>query len=134
MANFPLNPDRESDLVWMRRALELARNGTGLCSPNPVVGCVILDSAGELAGEGWHEYDRLDHAAIVAHRHAGSRPRGCTAYVALEPCNHTGRTGPCTEALIAAGVERVVAATRDPNPRVAGHGLEKLEQAGVATE
>jgi diaminohydroxyphosphoribosylaminopyrimidine deaminase/5-amino-6-(5-phosphoribosylamino)uracil reductase len=124
----------ETDLRWMRRALELARNGVGLCSPNPVVGCVILDSAGELAGEGWHEYDRLDHAEIVAIRNAGYRTRGGTAYVTLEPCNHTGRTGPCTEALIAAGVERVVAATRDPNPRVAGHGLEKLEQAGVATE
>jgi diaminohydroxyphosphoribosylaminopyrimidine deaminase/5-amino-6-(5-phosphoribosylamino)uracil reductase len=124
----------ETDFRWMRRALELARNGVGLCSPNPVVGCVILDSAGELAGEGWHEYDRLDHAEIVAIRNAGYRTRGGTAYVTLEPCNHTGRTGPCTEALIAAGVERVVAATRDPNPRVAGHGLEKLEQAGVATE
>jgi len=132
MTEILANP--ETDLRWMRRALELARNGVGLCSPNPVVGCVILDSAGELAGEGWHEYDRLDHAEIVAIRNAGYRTRGGTAYVTLEPCNHTGRTGPCTEALIAAGVERVVAATRDPNPRVAGHGLEKLEQAGVATE
>src|SRR5580700_3057928 len=114
----------ETDLRWMRRALELARNGVGLCSPNPVVGCVILDSAGELAGEGWHEYDRLDHAEIVAIRNAGYRTRGGTAYVTLEPCNHTGRTGPCTEAIIAAGVQRVVAAMEDPNPINSGRGFE----------
>lgn len=119
----------------MRRALELARRGIGVASPNPVVGCVILDRAGQVAGEGWHEYELRDHAEVVALReavtHAGERLRGGTAYVTLEPCNHTGRTGPCTEALIAAGVARVVAATADPNPSVAGNGAERLREAGV---
>src|SRR5271163_251856 len=128
-------PDRfERDRPWMLRALELAREGIGLCSPNPAVGCVILDREGALAGEGWHEYDRRDHAEIVALRAAGERARGGTAYVTLEPCNHTGRTGPCSEALIAAGVARVVAATEDPNPLTAGGGLERLRQVGVAVE
>ena len=135
MASISSNPDSGAiDAVWMRRALNQARNGIGLCSPNPAVGCVILDAAGELAGEGWHEYDKRDHAEVVAIRNAGERARGGTAYVTLEPCNHTGRTGPCSEALIQAGVARVVAATADPNPLVAGHGLERLRQAGVAVE
>ena len=123
-----------TDSTWMLRALKLARNGIALCSPNPVVGCVILDRDGLLAGEGWHEYDRRDHAEIVAIRNAGERARGGTAYVTLEPCNHTGRTGPCTEALITAGITRVVAATRDPNPLVAGGGLERLRNAGIEVE
>ena len=122
----------------MRRALELARRGIGLCSPNPVVGCVIVDGAGQVIGEGWHEYDRRDHAEVVALReakeHAGDGLRGGTAYVTLEPCNHTGRTPPCTEALIAAGLARVVAATSDPNPNVAGHGMDALRAAGLETE
>ena len=128
---------REEDRNWMRRALELARRGIGVASPNPVVGCVILDRAGQVVGEGWHEYDLRDHAEIVALReaqqHAGERLKGGTAYVTLEPCNHTGRTGPCSEALIAAGLGRVVAATIDPNPHVAGHGLERLRAAGLET-
>ena len=121
----------------MQRALELARRGIGVSSPNPAVGCVILDCAGQVAGEGWHEYDLLDHAEIVAlkvaQQHAGERLRGGTAYVTLEPCNHTGRTGPCTESLISAGLSRVVAATIDPNPAVAGHGIEALRAAGIET-
>ena len=121
----------------MRRALELARRGIGVASPNPVVGCVILDRAGQVVGEGWHEYNLRDHAEIVALReaqqHAGERVKGGTAYVTLEPCNHTGRTGPCTEALISAGLGRVVAATIDPNPHVAGHGMERLRAAGMKT-
>jgi diaminohydroxyphosphoribosylaminopyrimidine deaminase/5-amino-6-(5-phosphoribosylamino)uracil reductase len=121
----------------MRRALELARRGIAVTSPNPAVGCVILDRSGQVSGEGWHEYDLLDHAEVVALKvaaqHAGERLRGGTAYVTLEPCNHTGRTGPCTEALIAAGLKRVVAATIDPNPAVAGHGLERLRAAGLET-
>ncbi|MGA2350644.1 MAG: bifunctional diaminohydroxyphosphoribosylaminopyrimidine deaminase/5-amino-6-(5-phosphoribosylamino)uracil reductase RibD [Terracidiphilus sp.] len=125
----------DQDRTWMQRALELARRGIGVTSPNPAVGCVILDCAGQVAGEGWHEYNLLDHAEVVAlkvaQQHAGERLRGGTAYVTLEPCNHTGRTGPCTEALIAAGVKRVVAATIDPNPTVAGHGLERLRAAGI---
>ena len=128
-------PDR--DTYWMRRALELARRGIGLCSPNPVVGCVILDRAGQVVGEGWHEYHLVDHAEVIALRearqHAGERLRGGTAYVTLEPCNHTGRTPPCTDALIDAGVARVVMATADPNPNVAGHGAETLRAAGVRT-
>lgn len=129
--------DLDQDRYWMQRALELARRGIGVASPNPAVGCVILDRAGQVVGEGWHEYDLLDHAEIVALKeaahHAGERLRGGTAYVTLEPCNHTGRTGPCTEALIAAGLGRVVAATIDPNPSVAGHGLDHLRGAGLRT-
>ena len=125
----------DQDRYWMHRALELARRGIGVSSPNPAVGCVILDRAGQVCGEGWHEYDLLDHAEVaalkVAAQHAGERLRGGTAYVTLEPCNHKGRTGPCTEALIAAGLKRVVAATIDPNPAVAGHGMEALRAAGL---
>jgi diaminohydroxyphosphoribosylaminopyrimidine deaminase / 5-amino-6-(5-phosphoribosylamino)uracil reductase len=126
---------QEQDRYWMQRALELARRGIGVSSPNPAVGCVILDRAGQVAGEGWHEYDLLDHAEVVALtealQHAGERLHGGTAYVTLEPCNHTGRTGPCTEALIGAGLSRVVAATGDPNPNVTGHGIDRLRVAGV---
>ena len=133
----PPDPIPEQDRYWMQRALELARRGIGLCSPNPVVGCVILDRAGQVVGEGWHEYDLLDHAEVVALReakqHAGDRVRGGTAYITLEPCNHTGRTPPCTQALIQAGIQRVVAATADPNPNVAGHGIECLRAAGLET-
>ena len=125
----------DQDIYWMQRALELARRGIALTSPNPAVGCVILDCAGQVVGEGWHEYNLLDHAEIVAlkeaEQHAKDRLRGGTAYVTLEPCNHTGRTGPCTEALIAAGLKRVVAATVDPNPNVAGHGSKRLRTAGI---
>ena len=130
----------EKDIYWMRRALELARRGIGVSSPNPAVGCVILDRAGQVVGEGWHEHDLLDHAEIVALNEAKQhaltyqkedRLKGGTAYITLEPCNHTGRTGPCTEALIAAGLARVVAATGDPNPTVTGHGMERLRDAGL---
>jgi diaminohydroxyphosphoribosylaminopyrimidine deaminase / 5-amino-6-(5-phosphoribosylamino)uracil reductase len=128
-----ITPDQ--DRYWMQRALELARRGIAVSSPNPAVGCVILDRAGQVAGEGWHEYDLLDHAEVialkVAAQHAGDRLRGGTAYVTLEPCNHTGRTGPCSEALIASGLARVVAATIDPNPAVAGHGTERMRAAGI---
>jgi diaminohydroxyphosphoribosylaminopyrimidine deaminase/5-amino-6-(5-phosphoribosylamino)uracil reductase len=125
----------DQDRYWMQRALELARRGIAVTSPNPAVGCVILDRAGQVAGEGWHEYDLVDHAEVialkVAAQHAGNRLLGGTAYVNLEPCNHTGRTGPCTEALIASGLHRVVAATIDPNPAVAGHGADKMRAAGM---
>jgi diaminohydroxyphosphoribosylaminopyrimidine deaminase/5-amino-6-(5-phosphoribosylamino)uracil reductase len=127
----------DQDRYWMKRALDLARRGIGVSSPNPAVGCVILDRAGDVVGKGWHEYDLLDHAEVVALKEAsqfaGDRIRGGTAYVTLEPCNHSGRTGPCTEALIAAGLSRVVAATIDPNPSVAGHGLDHLRGAGIET-
>jgi len=127
----------DQDTYWMQRALELARRGIGVTSPNPAVGCVILDRASQVVGEGWHEYDLLDHAEIVAlkeaQQHAADRIRGGTAYVTLEPCNITGRTPPCTDALIQAGLARVVAATIDPNPAVAGHGLAALRAAGIET-
>jgi diaminohydroxyphosphoribosylaminopyrimidine deaminase / 5-amino-6-(5-phosphoribosylamino)uracil reductase len=125
----------DQDKYWMHRTLELARRGIAVTSPNPAVGCVILDRAGQVAGEGWHEYDLVEHAEVVALKvaaqHAGNRLLGGTAYVNLEPCNHTGRTGPCTEALIASGLHRVVAATIDPNPAVAGHGADKMRAAGM---
>ncbi|HMG87641.1 MAG TPA: bifunctional diaminohydroxyphosphoribosylaminopyrimidine deaminase/5-amino-6-(5-phosphoribosylamino)uracil reductase RibD [Terracidiphilus sp.] len=128
----------DTDIYWMQRALDLARRGIGVASPNPAVGCVILDRAGQVVGEGWHEYDLLDHAEIVAlneaKQHAGDRLKGGTAYVTLEPCNHTGRTGPCTQALISAGLARVVAATGDPNPDVNGHGMDVLKAAGIQTQ
>lgn len=133
----------EKDIYWMQRALELARRGIGVSSPNPAVGCVVLDCAGQVIGEGWHEYDLLDHAEVVALKEAKqhamangnhNRLRGGTAYVTLEPCNHTGRTGPCTQALIDAGLKRVVAATGDPNPTVTGHGMDALRAAGVETK
>jgi diaminohydroxyphosphoribosylaminopyrimidine deaminase/5-amino-6-(5-phosphoribosylamino)uracil reductase len=127
----------DQDRYWMQRALELARRGIAVTSPNPAVGCVVLDRAGQVAGEGWHEYYLVDHAEVIALRvaaqHAGDRLRGGTAYVTLEPCNHTGRTPPCTDALIASGVSRVVTATIDPNPTVAGHGMEKMRAAGIET-
>src|SRR3569833_3225219 len=124
------------DVHWMHRALELARRGIGLASPNPAVGCVIVDAEGGQIGEGWHEYDRFDHAEVSALKNARQnsktdRLRGSTAFVTLEPCNHTGRTGPCTQALISAGVSRVVAATADPNPNVAGKGIQTLSAAGL---
>jgi diaminohydroxyphosphoribosylaminopyrimidine deaminase / 5-amino-6-(5-phosphoribosylamino)uracil reductase len=133
-----MNNSVDRDRLWMQRALELARRGIGLCSPNPMVGCVILDRNGQVCGEGWHEYDLKDHAEVVALReaaqHAGERVRGGTAYVTLEPCNHTGRTPPCTQALLQAGIARVVAATADPNPSVDGGGMEALRTAGLETE
>jgi diaminohydroxyphosphoribosylaminopyrimidine deaminase/5-amino-6-(5-phosphoribosylamino)uracil reductase len=119
------------DEGWMQRALELAQHSVGLASPNPAVGCVLVKD-GVVVGVGRHEYDKRDHAEIVALKTAGEAARGATAYVTLEPCCHTGRTGPCTTALIEAGVVRVVAATTDPNPAVSGRGLERLRAAGIA--
>lgn len=124
---------RAEDERWMRRALELARESKAVSSPNPAVGCVLV-RAGAVVGEGFHDYDRKDHAEVVALKQAGEGARGATAYVTLEPCCHTGRTGPCTEALVAAGVARVVAATRDPNPEVSGHGFARLRTAGIHVE
>ncbi|MEV6318163.1 bifunctional diaminohydroxyphosphoribosylaminopyrimidine deaminase/5-amino-6-(5-phosphoribosylamino)uracil reductase RibD [Streptomyces sp. NPDC051776] len=117
----------------MRRAIALAARGLGSTSPNPVVGCVILDASGETAGAGWHRRAGGPHAEIEALREAGERARGGTAVVTLEPCNHTGRTGPCTQALIDAGVVRVVHAVSDPNPAATG-GAATLAAAGVDVE
>lgn len=114
----------------MARAIELAARGLGTTSPNPVVGCVLLDSAGQVVGEGFHVYAGGPHAEIVALAQAGERARGGTAVVTLEPCNHTGRTGPCVQALIRSGVARVVIAVDDPNPLAAG-GEQTLRDAGI---
>ena len=114
----------------MARALELAGRGLYTATPNPRVGCVIVRD-GALAGEGWHERAGAAHAEVNALAAAGQRARGATAYVSLEPCVHQGRTGPCAEALIKAGVARVVAALQDPNPLVSGKGLDRLKQAGI---
>src|SRR5215471_10220442 len=123
----------DHDIRFMQRALELARKGIGLASPNPTVGCVIVNR-GHIVGEGFHQYDWRDHAEIVALKTAGEKARGATAYVTLEPCHHSGRTGPCTEAVINAGIARVVAATRDPNPKVSGGGLDALRSAGLRVD
>src|SRR5438309_1173266 len=114
----------------MEHALVLARKGTSLASPNPMVGCVMVRE-GQIVGEGFHQYQWRDHAEIVALKSAGDKARGATLYVTLEPCNHTGRTGPCTDAIIAAGVQRVVAAMEDPNPVNSGLGFERLRAAGI---
>ena len=121
----------ETDEFWMARALDLARRGVGLAHPNPIVGAVIVKS-GRVVGEGFHVYERRDHAEIVALRQAGKRAKGATLYVTLEPCCHTGRTGPCTRAVVAAGISRVVGAMRDPHSVVAGQGFQHLRRAGVA--
>ena len=114
----------------MDNALDFARKGVGLASPNPTVGCVIVRD-GEIVGQGFHQYDYRDHAEVVALKAAGNKAQGATLYVTLEPCNHTGRTGPCTEAIIAAGVQRVIAAMQDPNPATEGRGFERLRSAGI---
>ena len=114
----------------MEHALALARKGVGLASPNPTVGCVIVND-GQIVGEGFHQYDWRDHAEIVALKSAKERARGATLYVTLEPCSSTGRTGPCTEAIISAGVRRVVAAIEDPNPLNSSRGFERLGLAGI---
>ncbi|QHN02299.1 bifunctional diaminohydroxyphosphoribosylaminopyrimidine deaminase/5-amino-6-(5-phosphoribosylamino)uracil reductase RibD [Granulicella sp. WH15] len=117
---------------WMERAVALARASVGLASPNPQVGCVLVRD-GVLIGEGAHVYELRDHAEIVALKQAGDAARGATAYVTLEPCSHHGRTGPCADALIAAGIARCVVATADPNPQVSGRGLARLQAAGIET-
>ncbi|WP_228009253.1 bifunctional diaminohydroxyphosphoribosylaminopyrimidine deaminase/5-amino-6-(5-phosphoribosylamino)uracil reductase RibD [Cyanobium sp. LEGE 06113] len=116
---------------WMQRALQLAALGAGRTSPNPMVGCVVLDAQGQLVGEGFHARAGGPHAEVGALAQAGERARGGTAVVSLEPCCHHGRTPPCTEALLAAGLARVVVAMADPNPQVAGGGLQQLRQAGL---
>jgi diaminohydroxyphosphoribosylaminopyrimidine deaminase/5-amino-6-(5-phosphoribosylamino)uracil reductase len=120
------------DAKMMALAIRLAEKGQYTTSPNPNVGCVITDQMGNIVGQGWHQKAGTPHAEIHAIAQAGELTMGATAYVTLEPCNHHGRTGPCSEALIKAGVNRVVAAMVDPNPLVAGSGLQKLNDAGVA--
>lgn len=124
---------RTDDLRHMARALQLARRGRYSTQPNPRVGCVVVRD-GVVVGEGWHERAGTPHAEVHALRAAADRARGATVYVTLEPCSHHGRTPPCADALIAAGVARVVVAMGDPNPLVAGQGLAKLQAAGIAVE
>lgn len=119
-----------TDEAYMREALRLARNGRGRTSPNPMVGAVLVRD-GRVVGEGWHRRAGTEHAEIHALRMAGPLAAGATLYVTLEPCAHTGHTGPCARALIEAGVRRVVASLEDPNPLVAGKGLQMLREAGV---
>ncbi|MFV0454975.1 MAG: bifunctional diaminohydroxyphosphoribosylaminopyrimidine deaminase/5-amino-6-(5-phosphoribosylamino)uracil reductase RibD [Pseudomonas sp.] len=119
-----------TDHAWMARALQLPRKGLYSTHPNPRLGCIIVRD-GERVGEGWHVRAGEPHAEVHALRQAGDRARGATAYVTLEPCSHHGRTPPCAEALVKAGVARVVAAMRDPNPLVAGRGLERLRSVGI---
>ena len=118
------------DAAFMREALELARKGRALASPNPMVGAV-LERDGNVVGRGFHTYAGLHHAEILALEQAGPRARGATLYLNLEPCSHKGRTPPCVDALIEAGVARVAAPIEDPNPMVAGEGFRKLRAAGV---
>jgi diaminohydroxyphosphoribosylaminopyrimidine deaminase / 5-amino-6-(5-phosphoribosylamino)uracil reductase len=124
-------PDRKTDEFYLRQALDLARQGTGLASPNPSVGAVIADSKGTIVGTGSHTYEGVKHAEILAIEQAGEKARGATLYINLEPCSHQGRTGPCADALIAAGISRVVASMQDPNPLVSGQGFAKLRCAGI---
>jgi diaminohydroxyphosphoribosylaminopyrimidine deaminase / 5-amino-6-(5-phosphoribosylamino)uracil reductase len=132
-------PSAAQDELFMQRALKLAAATTALTSPNPQVGCVLVRSSAatdvpKVIGEGAHLYDNFDHAEIVALKQATQRglsPQGATAYVTLEPCSHHGRTGPCADALIAAGIARCVVATQDPNPQVSGQGIARLRAAGI---
>lgn len=121
------------DSHWMRRALLLAERGRGAVEPNPLVGAVLVRD-GAVVGEGWHQRYGDAHAEVNAIRDAGSRASGATLYVTLEPCSHFGKTPPCADAVIAAGVVRVVAAMTDPFPQVAGQGLSRLREAGIAVD
>ena len=122
------------DRLWMDRALRLAGLADGLTSPNPLVGAVVLSAAGELVGEGYHRKAGEAHAELMALQQAGSKAKGGSLYVTLEPCCHQGRTPPCTDAVLSSGVKRVVVAIADPNPLVAGKGLMLLREAGIEVE
>jgi diaminohydroxyphosphoribosylaminopyrimidine deaminase/5-amino-6-(5-phosphoribosylamino)uracil reductase len=117
----------------MDEALELARQGLGRTSPNPVVGAVLVKD-GQIVGRGFHTYAQAKHAEVIALEEAGKQSRGATLYVTLEPCSHHGRTPPCADALVQAGVERVIAAMEDPNPQVSGEGFRRLHEAGITVE
>jgi diaminohydroxyphosphoribosylaminopyrimidine deaminase / 5-amino-6-(5-phosphoribosylamino)uracil reductase len=126
--------DHATDEQFLQRAFDLARQGSGLASPNPYVGAVVVDAGGNIVGTGTHTYDGVKHAEIRALEHAGAKANGGTLYINLEPCSHQGRTPPCTDAVIAAGIRRVVASMPDPNPAVCGSGFDKLRTAGVQVE
>jgi diaminohydroxyphosphoribosylaminopyrimidine deaminase / 5-amino-6-(5-phosphoribosylamino)uracil reductase len=123
-----------ADENFIRKALDLARAGVGLVSPNPVVGAVLVDAKGREVGSGTHTYDGMKHAEVLALEQAGRAAQGGTLYINLEPCSHQGRTPPCADAVIAAGIIRVVCSMEDPNPQVAGRGFAKLRAAGVNVE
>ena len=124
-------PERKTDELYLRQALDLARQGIGLTSPNPCVGAVIVDANSSIVGSGSHTYDGVKHAEVLAIEQAGEKARGATLYINLEPCSHQGRTPPCVDAVIAAGISRVVASMEDPNPQVSGQGFAKLRAAGI---
>jgi len=124
-------PDHNTDELFLLQALDFARQGIGLTSPNPCVGAVIVDAKGSIVGTGSHSYDGLKHAEILALDQAREKARGATLYINLEPCSHQGRTAPCTDGVIAAGISRVVACMEDPNPLVSGQGFAKLRSAGI---
>jgi diaminohydroxyphosphoribosylaminopyrimidine deaminase / 5-amino-6-(5-phosphoribosylamino)uracil reductase len=126
-----MSDNSQIDQAMMQRALNLAAQGVGQVSPGPLVGTVIVDAAGTVVGEGFYLYDELKHAETIALEQAGEKARGGTAYVSLEPHAHQGRTSPCTDGLIAAGIKRVVAPIEDPNPKVSGRGFEHLRKAGI---
>ncbi|MCL5116283.1 MAG: bifunctional diaminohydroxyphosphoribosylaminopyrimidine deaminase/5-amino-6-(5-phosphoribosylamino)uracil reductase RibD [Firmicutes bacterium] len=119
---------------YMVKALKLARRGMGQTSPNPMVGALVVDDDGRIISEGYHKKAGTAHAEAAALQRAGERAHGKTLYVTLEPCNHTGRTPPCTEAIIQSGIRRVVVASTDPNPHVAGGGIQRLQDAGIEVE
>ena len=123
-----------ADELFLRQALELAARGRGLASPNPMVGAVIVDERGRIVGSGTHIFSEFKHAEVLALEQAGPLARGNTLYLNLEPCSHTGRTAPCADAVIAAGIARVVCSMEDPNPLVAGKGFEKLRAAGIEVD
>ncbi len=129
-----MTPDHSTDQELLQRALDLARQGIGLASPNPYVGAVIVDAHSSIVGTGTYTYDGRKHAEILALEQAGEKARGGTLYINLEPHAHQSRTPPCTDALIAAGVRRVVASMVDPNPQVSGRGFEQLQAAGIEVE
>jgi diaminohydroxyphosphoribosylaminopyrimidine deaminase / 5-amino-6-(5-phosphoribosylamino)uracil reductase len=126
-----LNTSVQFDEGLVRRALDLARQGIGLASPNPYVGAVLVDSNGTVVGEGVHTYAGIKHAEVLALEQAGELARGATLYINFEPCCHQGRTGPCADAIIKAGIKRVVACMMDPNPAVSGQGFHRLRDAGI---
>src|SRR2546423_2452197 len=127
-------PVHSSDELFLRRALDLAREGIGLASPNPYVGAVVVDVSGAVVGSATHTYDGVKHAEVLAIEQAGRKARGATLYINLEPCSHQGRTPPCADAVIAAGIQRVVASMSDPNPAVSGRGFAKLRAAGIEVQ
>jgi diaminohydroxyphosphoribosylaminopyrimidine deaminase/5-amino-6-(5-phosphoribosylamino)uracil reductase len=120
-----------NDSVWMQRALTLAKKGLFTTKPNPRVGCVLVKD-NKIVGEGWHQFSGGPHAEVEALKMAGEQARGATCYVTLEPCAHVGKTGPCSKALIEAGIVRVVAAMKDPNVLVSGKGFAECEAAGIS--